>query len=662
MFSELINLHSSMNRLPIKNLSLLVCLILFWHTNVKAQLCQGSLGAPIVNITFGSGLNPGPALPTATTNYMYVANDCPNDGFYTLRGNTNNCFNSSWHTLSSDHTGDAGGYCMLVNASVQPGVFYTDTVKGLCAGTTFEFAAWVANILRSSACGGNGTKPNLTFSIEKTDGSIIQQYSTGDINQTANLQWVQYGFFFTTPVGITDVVLRIINNAPGGCGNDIALDDITFRPCGPLVATSIANSGGNNALVCQGQRADFNLSCNISAGYSNPVFQWQSSFNGAPFVNINGATASTYALTMPAQTLPGTYTYRVIASDAVNLNNPSCRVISSTITITVDPFQVSAISSNSPVCANDDLHLSVTSNATHYQWSGPNGFNASTASIVLPKVLSNSSGKYYLLASTANCSNYDSIAITINPLPTASINLSNATICEGDTVQLIANGGVQYEWLPPTSITAPANAVTKIFPSISTHYTVSVKNNFDCIDTVGASITVIKKAMGNAGPDLFTIVGYPIRLQALAGGDQINYTWSPSIYLDSPYILRPLVNAPAGEYRYRLTVISAVGCGFAPDEVKVTVYNKLHIPSAFTPNNDGKNDRWIIAALPVFPMAEVTVYNRYGEIILKEKSSFKGWDGTYKGQPTPAGIYIYTIKLEAQQYLPVFKGTLTLIR
>jgi gliding motility-associated-like protein len=61
-------------------------------------------------------------------------------------------------------------------------------------------------------------------------------------------------------------------------------------------------------------------------------------------------------------------------------------------------------------------------------------------------------------------------------------------------------------------------------------------------------------------------------------------------------------------------------------------------------------------------MAEVTVYNRYGEIIFKEKSSFKGWDGTYKGQPTPAGIYIYTIKLGAQQYLPLLKGTLTLIR
>ena len=115
--------------------TILILIILTTHT-VSAQLCQGSLGDPIVNISFGAGPDPGPALSAAATGYQYVTNDCPNDGFYTLRGKSNNCFGGSWHNLNGDHTGNANGYFMLVNASIPPGALYLDTVRGLCGNTT----------------------------------------------------------------------------------------------------------------------------------------------------------------------------------------------------------------------------------------------------------------------------------------------------------------------------------------------------------------------------------------------------------------------------------------------------------------------------------------------------------------------------------------------
>src|SRR5687768_8471678 len=96
--------------------------LIFSHLFVRGQLCQGSLGDPIVNITFGTGANPGPALAGAATNYSYANIDCPNDGQYAVRNSTTNCYNS-WHSLQSDHTGDPNGYFMLVNASVQPSAF-----------------------------------------------------------------------------------------------------------------------------------------------------------------------------------------------------------------------------------------------------------------------------------------------------------------------------------------------------------------------------------------------------------------------------------------------------------------------------------------------------------------------------------------------------------
>src|SRR6185295_15819145 len=160
----------------------LLILIAIWGVLIPAQgqLCTGSLGDPVVHITFGAGSNPGPALAAAPSfKYTYVPTDCPNDNFYTVRNTTALCFNDSWHVLTKDHTGDPNGFFMLVNASLTQGDFYIDTVQGLCNSTTYEFAAWVVNVLKTSACGGRGIDPNLTFNIESVTGDTLATYNTG---------------------------------------------------------------------------------------------------------------------------------------------------------------------------------------------------------------------------------------------------------------------------------------------------------------------------------------------------------------------------------------------------------------------------------------------------------------------------------------------------
>ena len=181
---------------------------------------------------------------------------------------------------------------MVVNASFNPGDFFVKTVDGLCPNTTYEFAAWILNVLEPFACNGLGIKPNITFNIETTSGTVLQSYQTGDIPISTN--WKQYGFFFSTTAGINSVVLRMTNNAPGGCGNDLLLDDITFRACGPLVTASISGSP-DSVDVCTGDNSIFTLQANVSAGYNDPVYQWQlSTNNGVSWNNIAGATNTTY--------------------------------------------------------------------------------------------------------------------------------------------------------------------------------------------------------------------------------------------------------------------------------------------------------------------------------------------------------------------------------
>src|SRR5690606_36470397 len=129
-------------------------------------------------------------------------------------------------------------------------------------------------------------KPNVTFAIETTDGTLLQSYSTGDIGATTSPEWKQYSFYFKTPAGASSVVLRMTNNAPGGCGNDLLLDDITFRACGPLVTASI-DEGRFAREVCEGNADAIEIEAIVSTGFNDPAFQWQLSKNsGTSWENL----------------------------------------------------------------------------------------------------------------------------------------------------------------------------------------------------------------------------------------------------------------------------------------------------------------------------------------------------------------------------------------
>ncbi|RYY68178.1 MAG: hypothetical protein EOO13_12995, partial [Chitinophagaceae bacterium] len=336
---------------------IIVAILLHTLLNSYSQLCTGSLGDPLINITFGKGTNPGPALAAAATGYQFVNNDCPGDGFYTVRNNTAACFGNTWHSLNADHTNDGNGYFMLVNASIQPSAFYVDTVRGLCGGSTYEFASWIMNVILSSSCNGNSNQPNLTFTIERTNGVVLQTYNSGNIPPTAAPIWKQYGFFFTTPAGVSDIVLRMVNNAPGGCGNDLALDDITFRPCGPQLIPAIAGQNTISSNLCEGIPASYTYSCTVSAGFNNPVFQWQQRFNSGAWSDIIGAVASTYINNVPANKPIGLYEYRLTVAEAGNISSSQCRISSLPISLTINANPVPTALNSGPVCKGSQTQL-----------------------------------------------------------------------------------------------------------------------------------------------------------------------------------------------------------------------------------------------------------------------------------------------------------------
>lgn len=638
----------------------LICFVLLWSTGgAHAQLCQGSLGDPIVNITFGSGTNPGAPLKAATTSYQYVATDCPNDGFYTVRTNTATCFGNSWHTVNSDHTGDPGGYFMLVNASFQPSAFYLDTVKGLCAGTTYEFAAWVMNVLKQTSCTPDPTQPNLTFTIESTDGNVLQSYNTNTIGSIASPQWRQFGFYFTTPANATDIVLRIFNNAPGGCGNDLALDDITFRPCGPQLKSVFVGSQAETMTICEGETRSFGFECSVSTGFNNPSFIWQYSADAITWSDIPGATSTLLVRDFNAATPPGNYYYRLSAAESGNMGSAQCRIASNQLLVKVGANPVITLSSNSALCQNQDLLLTASGGST-YEWSGTNNFSASTQEIRIPNAQPSVAGKYYVMVTSLDgCTSLDSISIIVNPTPTANILFADSSICEGENIQLISNGGTSYQWTPADGLSSTNISSPIASPVSTTTYNVVASNSFGCSDTSNILIRVLEAPRANAGPDLWIIEGTTVQLQATATGYALSYSWSPDIYISNVSELQPFIT-PLRDTIYKLTVSSNAGCGTDIDSMNVFVYKDVFVPTAFSPNNDGLNDTWHIPVLVAYPEFELSVFNRQGRNIFQAKGVNKPWDGTYRGEPQPAGIYVYMLDLKDGS--PTRKGTLMLLR
>jgi gliding motility-associated-like protein len=627
---------------------------LLFAGNLFSQLCTGSLGDPVVHITFGNSSTPRAPLRDGVTNMNYV-DFCPDDGNYTITGSSATCFNNSWFSFSTDHTGDPGGRVMLINASFTPSDFYVDTVRGLCGNTIYEFATWTANVLRSSACNNAGIKPNLTFRIESTKGELLKEVNSGDIPSTPSVTWQQYGVFFTTPANTGEVVLRIRNNAPGGCGNDVMLDDITFRPCGPLI-TAYPDNMSAAIVMCGDNQTDVKFTANYSTGFVDPVLQWQvSKDNGKTWTDINGENGITFIRKPSAN---GSYQYRVAISERVNAGSTRCRVASNITTIDI-PTPPAAEFKIQPGCEGTNANIqSVQGTGYTYQWKGPNGFSSAASSVQFAPLRFADSGLYTVDITVHGCSTSDSFYLRVFPNAHATVNAGGG-LCEGSGMALAASGGTNYLWTPAKGLSAATIANPTASPSDTTRYKVTVTNQFGCTDSAFVTVNVWKKPVVNAGSDQQIFSGEAASLSGTVGGTSVSFNWFPSMAMQNSGTLSPVVY-PEETTTYTLAVVSALGCGTVTDQVVINVYKTIRPPNVFSPNGDGINDSWIIPGLETYPESVVSVYNRTGQLVFRTRSVEKIWDGMYNGKPAPVATYYYVIDLAVPR--PPVSGWVLVVR
>ena len=287
------------------------------------QVCSGNFGTNIFDSgNFGSGTSQVLSFdPQLAPGYIYTTRLPPNDGYYSIVSSLNlGQVHSSWLTLS-DNSADPNGYMMVVNANFEPGLFYEETITGLCENVLYEFSADIFNL--NAAWATDRIQANVSFLL---DDEVL--YSTGDIprNEKCNT----YGFTFTTKPGQTQLKLSLRNIAPGGIGNDLALDNITFRPCGStalILPETVAN-------ICEdGEPIDL-IATIIGSAFEDKFIQWQQSFDqGSTWVNLEGESGDTFTFN---NLQAGFYYYRYLLADSQEkLENEKCRTFSNTKVVRV---------------------------------------------------------------------------------------------------------------------------------------------------------------------------------------------------------------------------------------------------------------------------------------------------------------------------------------
>jgi gliding motility-associated-like protein len=155
-------------------------------------------------------------------------------------------------------------------------------------------------------------------------------------------------------------------------------------------------------------------------------------------------------------------------------------------------------------------------------------------------------------------------------------------------------------------------------------------------------------------------------LQLIASGGS-KYLWSPATSLSDPNIANPVAvyDGTADMIQYKVLVTDNIGC-FDSTFVNVRIFKtdpSIFVPTAFTPNGDGKNDVVRPIAVGVSKIEFFRIYNRWGQLVFQTTRNGFGWDGKIGGKEQKTDTYVWVVEGVDITGKKLFaKGTVVLIR
>jgi gliding motility-associated-like protein len=358
-------------------------------------------------------------------------------------------------------------------------------------------------------------------------------------------------------------------------------------------------------------------------------------------VKVNQPTASITTVTICQNQLP--YTWNTVAYTTTGTftyttkNSVGCDSIA-TLKLTIVQTVKGPVDS-----------ITVCANALPYQWNGIN--------ITAPGTYTKT------LTSFAGCDSIATLVVATQPIATATVSGGNP-ICPGQstTISIGLTGNAPWTLTYNEGTTSHTISgilstpyVLTVSPANTTTYTLRSVSDAKCSNNnLTSSVTIIVSQVALPGVRYAMVTAaknVAKQLSARDMGTAAKYNWAPPAGLNFTDVRTPVFMYDKA-VEYLITINPGNGCRVV-DTLRVAIVesplpirSSLHVPNAWSPNNDGSNDKLYPLTINMKELYYFRVFNRWGQLMFETNKLDEGWDGMYKGKPQVQDVYTWTVEAE----------------
>ncbi|WP_147407506.1 gliding motility-associated C-terminal domain-containing protein [Reichenbachiella sp. MSK19-1] len=317
--------------------------------------------------------------------------------------------------------------------------------------------------------------------------------------------------------------------------------------------------------------------------------------------------------------------------------------------IVVHDRPVAAAGPDSLMCFGTQISLGTVQTEPDWAYTWRPSLTLSDPSAAQPLAFPEEDTEYTLeIVNGEGCNARDTVMIHVNPEIVVDAGVDEA-ICLGEMVSLgtstTASGSqfdYSYEWTSANLNASLTDSNPKVSPDTTSTYYLNVSSGYCPEEKDTITIVVNYAPEITVSPQQSVGADESVTIEATGG---VEYLWYPEVSLDDPTLAAPEAS-PLETVTYSVVVTDVNGCE-STGEVTVLVQNVIFIPNLFTPNGDQNNDQFMVYGSGIAAL-EFQVFDLNGNEVYHtsdiEEATTVGWNGSYRGEPLPNGMYIWTIR------------------
>lgn len=473
----------------------------------------------------------------------------------------------------------------------------------ICLGDTVNFAMWGKDDdVYNPSNTGNPEKFTLTWNNGIPQGTFTSYYNNSD-SAKATFYWVPTPNMVSNTPKCFTVTIRDAACPFNGSQ--------TYSYC--ITVRGMSVNIGKDTLVCKGETITFTAVADTTT--VNYIWKLDGVPTGVPL------SSTTYTLNT-TNLAPGQHIISIETNDgATTVKCPGVDNLNLLVVLLPHPD----LGNDTVICEPNSITLDAGIGQM-YLWS-PTGQTTKT-------IQANTTGFYTVIVDGGNgtrCIGMDTIYVEVVKLPL--FNLGNDTCVSQPITIDVGLPGAFYQW-------SNGSTTQDITPTISGNYkvTVTYKLGSGCETYDDKIVNIINFDLGD---DKVLCTHEHLILEAPIApiGHYYNYYWMPDGQITNYITIK---DKPIGTYIYSVDV--GGGCY---DEILVTIeYCPVTIPNVFTPNGDGKNDKFYIEGIDNYPGSKLLIFNRWGTKVFESEnySNSDAWTGNDLAQAID-GVYYWILHL-----------------